>query len=443
MKFAYGIGVVLCLIFAPLVAHADVIAIENVYVFDSREATRSSQPQVVLVQGSRILDVVSEIPDNISPSRIVNGKGGTLIPGLIDAHWHAALAAPSQIDALTADPGYLHVLAANLAKTTVLRGFTTVRDMGGPTFGLRRAIEQGITPGPRIFPSGAMISQTGGHGDFRLPHEVPRGSTTPLSHTELQGAAAIADGEAEVLRRAREQLMLGATQIKLMAGGGVSSLYDPLDVTQYTHDELTAAVAAAENWGTYVTVHAYTSRAIQIAIGAGVKSIEHGQLVNEETVQLMAERDIWWSLQPFLDDENANPKTGLARQKQLQVAQGTDTAYALARQYGVKVAFGTDVLFSGGNAESQMPRLLSMQRWFTPAEVLQMATYNNGQLLQLSGPRYPYPGPLGLIEAGAMADLIIVRGNPLEDLNLLLNPDANFQVIMKNGVIYQALESAQ
>ncbi len=147
-----------------------------------------------------------------------------------------------------------------------MRGFTTVRDLGGPSFGIKQAIDQGSIPGPRIYPSGAFISQTGGHGDFRLPNEVPRGIAGHLSYSEIVGAAVIADGEVEVLRGAREMLRRGASQVKLMAGGGVASNYDPLDVTQYTVREIRAAVDAAENWGTYVTVHAYTPRAVRAAI---------------------------------------------------------------------------------------------------------------------------------------------------------------------------------
>jgi imidazolonepropionase-like amidohydrolase len=188
----------------------------------------------------------------------------------------------------------------------LLRGFTTIRDLGGPSFGLKMAIDQGITPGPRIYPSGAFISQTSGHGDFRMPYEIPRTIGGPLSHSEQMGAAAIADSPDEVRLRTREQLMKGATQIKLMAGGGVASPYDPLDVAQYTEAEFRAAVEAAENWGTYVTVHAYTPKAIKTAIAGGVKCIDHGQLADEASAKLMADKGIWWSLQPFLDDEDAN-----------------------------------------------------------------------------------------------------------------------------------------
>ena len=209
-----------------------------------------------------------------------------------------------------------------------MRGFTTVRDLGGPVFGLKRAIDEGVMIGPRIYPSGAVISQTSGHGDFRFAFEVPRTLGGPLSHSEVEGLAAIADSPDEVRLRVREQLRQGASQIKLMAGGGVSSQYNPIESTQFTEAEMRAAVEAADHWGTYVTVHAYTPRAIRQAVAAGVKCIEHGQLIDEPTAQLLAEKGIWWSLQPLLDDADASQlpaMTPVSRQKALEVFAGTDT----------------------------------------------------------------------------------------------------------------------
>lgn len=218
------------------------------------------------------------------------------MPGLIDAHWHAFMAATPQTILMTAQPSYLHLLAARQAEATLMRGFTTVRDLGGSVFGLKRAIDEGVMIGPRIYPSGAFISQTSGHGDFRFAFEVPRLPGGPLSYSEVEGIAAIADSPDEVRLRTREQLRQGASQIKLMAGGGVSSPYNPIESTQYTEAEIRAAVEAAENWGTYVTVHAYTPRAIRQAVSAGVKCIEHGQLIDDATAKLLADKGIWWSL---------------------------------------------------------------------------------------------------------------------------------------------------
>lgn len=434
----------LCLAYAMVshgVAAETAVIIENVHIFDGTTSARSASPANVLIIGNvieRISPQPLSAPEGAALTRI-NGGGRTLMPGLIDAHWHMMLVGQTLMDAMTSEVGYTNLRAAQVAEATLMRGFTSVRDMGGPVRGLRRAIDAGQYPGPRIFPSGAMISQTGGHGDFRLPHEIPRAPNMPLSHTEQTRTAAIADGPDEVLRRVREQLMLGATQIKLMAGGGVTSVYDPLDATQYTPEEVRAAVSAATNGGTYVTVHAYTSHAVQMSIEAGVKAIEHGQLVDEETVELMASKGIWWSLQPFLDNEIANKQQGPSRVKQLMVAAGTDRAYALARKHKVKVAFGTDILFSGDTGEVQNARLASLERWYSPGEVLQIATGNNGALLALSGERNPYKKPLGVIAEGALADILLVDGDPTADLDLIKDPTAHFVVIMKDGRIYKNL----
>lgn len=423
----------LALLLAPCFAIAqDTLLVTNVQIFNGTSPRLQSGN--VLVVGDRIVQVGADI--TASPgTRVLDGGGRTLMPGLIDAHTHITLAAIPMTAAMTAPSSYLHLVSAREAEATLMRGFTTIREAGGPSLGLKMAIDQGLYAGPRIYPSGAMISQTGGHGDFRLPYEVVGTCCAPLSLTEQEGMAMVADGPDEVRRRVREQLALGATQIKLMAGGGVSSMYDPLDVTQYGPEEFRVAVEAAENWGTYVMVHAYTPRAIRFAVESGVKCIEHGQLADEEVVALMAAKGVWWSLQPFLDDEYANPKTGESRKKQLEVAEGTDRAYALARKYKVRTAWGTDVLHSAGGAVHQGAQLAKMTRWYTPFEVLKMATADNGELLKLCGPRDPYPGRLGVIEPGAWADMLLVNGDPLTDIDLLKDPAANLTVIIKGGRI--------
>ncbi len=254
-----------------------------------------------------------------------------------------------------------------------------------------------------------------------------------LSYSEIIGAAVIADGDAEVLRGAREMLRRGASQIKLMAGGGCASTYDPLDVAQFTEAEIHAAVEAAENWGTYVTVHAYTPRAIRTAVAAGVRCIEHGHLIDEETVALLAEKDIWWCLQPFLDDEDVVPLPPANMVKFKRMVAGTDVAYKLAIKHRVKVAFGTDTLFDAKLASRQGAQLAKLTRWYTPAEVLQQAMIRNAELLALSGERNPYPGRLGVVAEGALADLILVDGDPVADISLIARPDEAFTAIIKDG----------
>jgi imidazolonepropionase-like amidohydrolase len=411
---------------------------QNVRIFNGKSAALSAASNV-LVKGNTI-ERISVSPITVETNadvRVVAANGRVLMPGLIDAHWHAFMAATPQMLLMTADSSYLQLLAARQAEATLMRGFTTIRDLGGPVFGLKRAIDEGVMIGPRIYPSGAFISQTSGHGDFRFVFELPRTLGGPLSHSEVEGVAAIADSPDEVRLRTREQLRNGASQIKLMAGGGVASPNNPIESTQYTEAEIRAAVEAAENWGTYVTVHTYTPRAIRQALAAGVKCIEHGQLIDEPTAKLLAEKGIWWSLQPLLDDEDVPPLSAESRKKALEVFAGTDNAYQLAKKYKVKTAFGSDVLFDARIASRQGAILAKLVRWYTPAEALEMATADNGELMALSGFINPYPGKLGVVEEGALADLLLVDGDPLENIKLLEDPDKNLLIIMKDGTIYK------
>jgi imidazolonepropionase-like amidohydrolase len=394
----------------------------------------------VLVRGNSIEKISEDpIPAAILDNPIVIAGGGrTLMPGLIDMHWHTMLVRPTPAALLTGDIGHLNLIAGAEATATLLRGFTTVRDMGGPAFGLKRAIDEGIVTGPRIYPSGAIITITSGHGDFRHPFELPRVLGSPQSRGEQTGAAMIADSPDEVRVRVREQLLLGATQIKLTAGGGVASPNSPLDASTFTEAELRAAVEAAENWGTYVTVHAYTSVSIQRAIAAGVRCIEHGHLMDEPTARLIAEKGIWLSTQAFPDEmADAFPAGSQERAKAFEVFAGTDRTVELAKKYKIKTAFGTDILFSAGLANRQGELLAKVARWYTPAETLAMATGTNAQLLALSGKRNPYPGKLGVVEQGALADLLLVDGDPIANIKLVEDPAKNFVVIMKDGKIYK------
>jgi len=425
----------------PAAPASAVTVFSNVRIFDGKSATLS-EPSHVLIRGNKIERIsVEPIPtDRRADTTLIDGGGRTLMPGLIDAHVHTTMESLPLMKGLTSDIGYANLVAAKAAEKQLLRGFTSVRDLGGASYSLKKAIDEGIVPGPRIYPSGATLSQTGGHGDFRLPNDVPAEPAAPLSYLERTGMTIIADGADEVLKRSRELLMKGSTQLKLMAGGGISSNYDPLDVAQYTTAEFEAAVSAAENWGTYVTVHAYTPKAIRTAVEAGVKCIEHGQLIDDDTARLLADKGVWWSLQPFMDDPAAPspfPEGSPNRVNQLEMYAGTDNAYLLAKKHGIKIAFGTDILFAPENAAGQGRQLTRLRKWFTPAEILVMATSTNAELLAFCGKRNPYPGKLGVVEEGAYADLILVDGNPLENLDLVADPEANFKVIMKDGTIYK------
>jgi len=412
------------------------VLFRNVRIFDGQSGLVTG-PSDVLVRGNRI----ERIAANQSPepgATLIEGNGRTLMPGLIDMHWHTMLASPPLAVAMAADENYLALLAGIEAERTLMRGFTTVRDVGGPSFGLKRAIDERRMPGPRIFPSGAMISVTSGHGDFRSEHDLPRTLGEPGSRFDRMGYSAIADSPDEVRLRTREQLMRGASQIKLSAGGGVTSPHSPLDAITFTEAELRAAVEAARNWGTYVTVHAYTSEAIRQAIAAGVPCIEHAMLMDEATAQLMASKGIWLSTQPLpLELGNAFPPGSDERAKFQQVYDGVDNVYKLARKYKLKTAFGTDVLFSSALAAQQGALLAGLTRWYSPAEVLVMATGTNGELLRLSGERSPYKGNIGVVREGALADLLLVDGDPVADIGLITRPAESFLVIMKDGVIYK------
>ena len=416
-----------------------VALINNVRIFDGRSPALSV-PSNVLIRGN-IIERISAEPiatDRSAGARIIDGGGRTLMPGLIDMHWHAMLVRPTVATLLAGDVGYLNLMAGVEARDTLMRGFTTVRDVGGPAFGLKRAIDEGIVPGPRIYPSGAIITVTSGHGDFRQPVDVPRVLGAPQSRGEQTGAAMIADSPDEVRVRVREQLLQGATQIKLTAGGGVASPHSPLDASTFTEAELRAAVEGAENWGTYVTVHAYTPVSIQRAIAAGVKCIEHGHLMDEPTAKLIAEKGIWLSTQAFPDElADAFPAGSLERSKAFEVFAGTDRTFALAKKHKIKTAFGTDILFSPKLAQRQGELLAKLVRWYTPGETLIMATGTNAQLLELSGKRNPYPGKLGVVEEGALADLLLVNGDPIANIKLIEDPAKNFVVIMKDGKIFK------
>jgi imidazolonepropionase-like amidohydrolase len=411
---------------------------KNVKVFDGKSDKLTASTSVLVV-GNKIEKIGGDIA---APERatVIDGGGRTLMPGLIDAHWHAMLVRPTPAEALTWDVGYANLVAGAEATDTLLRGFTTVRDVGGPSFGLKRAIDEGVVAGPRIYPSGAVITVTSGHGDFRESFELPRTQGSARTRMEQLGASLLADSPDEVRLRVREQLMLGASQIKLTGGGGVASPHSPLDVTTFTEPELRAAVEAAENWGTYVAVHAYTPASIKRAISAGVKCIEHGHLMDEAAARLIAERGVWLSIQPFPDQlADAFPPGSQQRTQFSEVFAGMEIAYRMARKHKLKTAWGTDIIFSQALARRQGELVAKLERWYTPAEALVMTTGTNAELLAMSGKRNPYPGKLGVVEEGALADLLLVDGDPLKNIKLIADPAKNFVVIMKDGKVYKNL----
>lgn len=409
----------------------------NVNVFDGIHEERIMHANV-LVEDNLIKQVTTDKID-AENATVIDGGGRTLIPGMIDAHWHVTYCCAKQSVVITGDISELAIRGALGAEETLLRGFTTVRDVGGNTFSIKKMIDTGEIVGPRILPSGPPITQTGGHLDYRPYQAVPTNPGDSLWYWYKEGVMLQADGVPEVLLRSREVMRMGATQIKIAAGGGVSSLYDPLDVRQYTKAELEAFVEVADTYNTYVLAHIFTDDAARVAVEAGVKSIEHGNLLSKETLKLMKKKGAWLSVQPIINDEDAIQfDDPISTKKFIQVTEGTDRVIGLAKKMGVKMAWGTDMLFDPVLARQQGAFVAKMKRWFTPYEIMKMVTSNNAELLKLAGPRHPYQrGALGVISEGAYADLILVNGNPLENIDLVADSERNFAIIMKNGEIYK------
>lgn len=414
------------------------ILIQNVNVWNGIEETLQSNYDVLVVD-----NLIQKVDQNIPATdgaTLIDGKGKTLIPGLSDAHVHLAMTLGIRELRNSAHWMYTSARAVKAAENFLLLGFTTVRDVGGPVIGLKRAIDEGIVEGPRIYPSGAFISQTSGHGDLRNPTEPHHyWSDAALHPMDAQGWSFVVDGVAEVLKASRENLKNGATQLKVMAGGGVGSDFDPIHSVQFTTEELQAAVQAAKDWDTYVTVHVYNTKGIMRALNAGVKCIEHGHLINEEAMQLLKEKEAWlvpqswWTMRPEPD-----PATTPAHRikKMQQVKSGAVQEMELAKKYKVNIAYGTDAFGPVGGEHSALMEFTSRKRWFTSLEILKQATSENARLFALSGKINPYTeGQLGVIQKGAYADLLIYEGNPLEDVEVIVNYKENLKLIMKDGKI--------
>ena len=271
---------------------------------------------------------------------------------------------------------------------------------------------------------------------FAPPYEIPRDGGN-LSLSERMGSAGIVDSPGDLKLRMREQLLQGASQIKLVGGGGVSSPRSPLDMSTFSEDEIRSAVEVARDWNTYVAVHAYAPNTVQRSLRAGVTCIEHAHLMDEETANMIADRGVWLSMQPFLTIEDADSQTGPGLERIQQLFAGTPRVYEFVKKLGIKTAWGSDVLFSPALAPRQNIMLTHLSNWFTNAETLRMATSVNAELLALSNLRNPYPGSLGVIEKGAYADLLVLNGNPIDDIRLLEDPGKNLSLIMKDGRIHK------
>lgn len=406
------------------------VLFRNGKVFDGLAAQTRGGLEV-LVEDARIKEV-SDRPISAATARVVDLGGRTLMPGLIDAHFHAVAADPNIVQVENMPPSLIAQYSRGFLEASVRRGFTTIRDAGGADYGLARAIETGLIAGPRLFYSGRALSQTGGHGDFR-PYEQDHGLCSCGLGARV--FSRIVDGVPEVRRAARDELRKGATQIKIMASGGVASPSDPTWVLQFSEEEIRAAVWEARSWRTYVMAHAYTPEAIRRCLEYGVRSIEHGNLIDAQTAAYAAEQGAF--VVPTLCTYDALSKFGAALgfpkvslEKLDSVRAAGLEALELLRSAGVKIGFGTDLL--GAMHEHQLSEFAIRAQVLPVADILRQATSINAELLNRSG-------DLGVVARGALADLIVVDGDPVADIGLLSGQGEAVLMVMKGGAIFKDL----
>ncbi len=404
------------------------ILFRNLALLDAENGEIRSGCQVLV--RDRLIVEIAQGSLTAPKARIVDLGGRTLMPGLIDCHVHVT-AMGRKIPRGTLLPSYVHAHAAENLRGILMRGFTTVRDACGADLGHKQSVEQGLIVGPRLFVAGRGISQTGGHGDSRL-----RGDQTPVCSCSFflgHDLARVADGLDEVRQAVRDEIRMGADQIKVMASGGVGSASDPIDYIQYSLEEIEAAVDEAARSHTYVMAHAYTNEAISRAVQAGVRTIEHGNLLDDEGAKLMAERGAF--LVPTLICYHIHQRIGRelgfepeSLEKSLQVFTAGTRSLELAKRYGVSMAYGSDLFNSP--LEFQSEEFLVRAAVLSPAEIIRSATIVGAEVVRMVG-------KIGVIAPGAHADLLAVDGNPLEDLAVLQNQGKHMSMIMKDGVFYK------
>ncbi|WP_209509426.1 MULTISPECIES: amidohydrolase family protein [unclassified Ruegeria] len=423
----------------------------NVHVFDGVNEARIENASV-LVEGNLIKEISTdgiEAPN----ATMIDGGGRTLMPGMHDQHVHLLVFNPLS-DGLRQNitPFHLGGVATIRSERILMNGFTTVRDLGGPAKSIARIIDTGMFPGPRIYSSEAFITQTSGHADFRkLNDRHPTLSGQGPSHWVDTDMSFIADGPEQIRMAVRENLRRGATQIKVMVSGGVTSEFDPLHSLQYQADEIQMAVKTAEQWGTYVTCHVFTEQAIRNCIDNGAKTVEHIPFLTKEAAEIMVEKQIMFAtaVAPVysVTTEQAEAfytPASFAKWKSVRDAAANmieviQTTPGMIDLY----TLGTDLINNWDQTLEQDKKMNDEFKYlheakFKPFDILRMATSNGARMNRLTGLNNPYQdGPLGVVEEGAYADLLLVDGNPLEDILLLADPDPNLKVIMKDGVIYK------
>ena len=416
--------------------------ITNVKIFDGESETLKDGPVLIENDLIKAIGAGAKAPDGAT---VIDGGGRTLMPGLIEAHAHLSL--HGDLFQTRNDLNWMYVGAKSGAEAThmLMRGFTTVRDAGGPVNGLRKVIDAGHVVGPRIYAAGPPVSQTGGHFDIRGLNEPNYYFLGVPDAKQFMEWMYLADGVPEVQKATREVFRKGSSHVKIMAGGGVATVYDPLDGLQFTPEEIRAIVVEAEKVGSYAMAHIYTPDAITIALEAGVRSIDHGMLIDDKAMRLLKKKDAFLipslAVGLFTPEELAfawpTPET---KAKGARIIAGMENEVILAKKHKVKIGFGTD-FFGPTNAAFAMQALefKARAKYFTPVEILRQVTSTNAAIVAMSGPMMnPYlRGPLGVIREGAYADILVVNGNPLDDIEILGDAKNNIPFIMKDGVIYK------
>jgi imidazolonepropionase-like amidohydrolase len=379
----------------------------------------------ILVEGDRIREVSAK-PIKSKDASVVDCGKRTLMPGLIDSHVHAVL---SEVDIRNMESVPLTLMtarAANLLNRMLDRGFTTVRDTGGADWGLKEAVDKGLIAGPRLFIAGKAIGPTGGHSDGR--RRTDAGARCHCCNA-LAFSMGIADGVSGVRRAVREEMRQGADQIKIMMSGGVASPYDPLDSLQFSMDEVHAAVEEAHAFGRYVCAHAYTPEAITRAAKAGVRTIEHGNLIDDASAKLMAQKGMFLvaNLVTYFEMKKRAAEYGMSGDmlaKNDLVIDGALRSLEICKRHGVPVAYGTDLL---GQLQTEQSQEFTIRaQVVSPIEIIRSATTIGAQLLRMEG-------KLGCLKPGAFADLIVVNGNPLKNLALFQEQGKHLSAIVKGG----------
>jgi len=415
---------------------AETRLIKNVSIFDGTSEKLITGKDVVLA-GNKISKIIPAGSGGDQYDHVIDGKGGYLTPGLIDVHWHSVLAL-DPFKVMYSPASYITAVATWESGELLKRGVTTIRDAGGHTAGLKKAIDEGYVTGPRIYPSQAVLGQYSGHVDFRNPNFMPKEWNGPTDAIEKIGLGILANGKDQVLAAVRNNLYQGATQIKMAVSGGVISYSDPLYVHEFLPEEIEAAVKAAEDYGTYVMVHVHSADPIKRAIKAGVKSFDHNSLADEEAIKMMAKHGAHMSVQVLVVKQilDEYPDGDVRKEKAKQAWENTGKVMQWGKKYGVHMAWGTDLLDSLKNRSKQLQDLPIRKQWFSSAEIMIQATGNGGATVALSGKRNPY-GKLGVIVEGAMADVLIYSKNPLEDVAVVADHETNLKLIVKDGKVYK------